>query len=80
MGKDLIRINKHGRVKLVISMDSSRSKRKDGDDDDDDDSDDDKDKKRDEQKDKVKERSQLDRKKKDGYVDYIIEQVYAAWA
>ena len=58
VAKDLIKINKHGRVKLVISMDSSRSKRKDDDDDDDGDDDDDdddaKDKQRDEQKDKVR--------------------------
>ena len=63
VAKDLIKINKHGRVKLVISMDSSRSKRKDDDDDDDDDDgdgddddddDDAKDKQRDEQKDKVR--------------------------
>jgi len=54
VGKDLIRINKNGKVKLVISMDSSRSKRKVDDGDDDDDDDDDKDKQRDKQKEKVR--------------------------
>ena len=52
VGKDLIRINKHGKVKLVISMDSSsRSTRRSDDDDDDKD---DKEKQRDKLKDKLK--------------------------
>lgn len=51
VGKDLIRINKHGKVKLVISMDSSsRSTRRSDDDDDKDD----KEKQRDKLKDKLK--------------------------